>query len=594
MLPGKSLRIAHLKSSVIRVTAFWLLCATVVVQAQDRMSEPTTETLVYSAVVPEELERAWLDTLAEYREALRSGEQVATRPLAQQNAEIDLLLDSLRSQGYYNASVEPLLPGDLSRLRYDIDPGQRFIIRRVDWEWPEPLTGNTLNAQSRLRPGQPLVAQTVLDTQAALRREIQSTACFLRVNVRYELNLDRRAHSGTLRFYMDPSPQVTIRDVEITGTETVRPDYARGLTALSPGDCFQRPALDRARLNLYESNLFARVEEAVSEPDENDQVQVTFRVQERFHRTLSLGGGYDTDSGFGVSSEWTHRNIAGRGEQLTLGAQVSQLRQALYASLEIPERTAGRPSVTLSTRLERELVQESPSYEWQQGVSLEQGLWDNWSASVGADLRSTWLRESSGVTSFEQWLELPASVVRDTRDDPLDPQSGTRWVVGVTPSISLSGTQPNYTSITTGWRGYWSQSQRLTLALSGDATALTGLAGSLNFSDLRPTERLYAGGGGSLRGWPYQEVPPASGGRTRVLTSAEQRLRISESWGAVAFADAAWLSDQMTLTRNDSSYGAGFGVRYFTNFAPLRADIASPLPDWGSDWRFYFSIGQAF
>lgn len=594
MFRSKPFRSVRRRRAALHLWVAWLVCGAATALAQDRMAEPTPDTLTYTAVVPEALEETWLEALADYRAALRRGEQVATRALAQQNAESALLLDSLRSQGYYNASVEPLRPENLDQLRYEIDPGQRFIIRRVEWEWPEPLTGNTLEAQSRLRAGQPLVAQTVLDTQTALRREIQSSACFLRVTVRYELNLDRRAHSGTLRFYMDPSPQVTLSGIEITGTETVRPDYATALTGLSPGDCFQRPQLDQARLNLYESNLFARVEEQISEPDENDQVQVTFRVQERFHRTLSLGGGYDTDSGFGISAEWRHRNIASRGEQLTLGSQVSQLRQAVYASLEIPRRSPRRPNITLSTRLERELVQESPAYEWQQGVLLEQRLWPDWTAAIGADLRSTWIREESGVTAFEQWLELPASVVRDTRDDPLDPRSGTRSIVGVTPTFSLSGTQPNYTTLNAGWRGYWSQSQRLTLALSGDATTLSGLGGALNLSDLRSTERLYAGGGGSLRGWPYQEVPPASGGRTRVLASLEQRLRITENWGGVAFTDAAWLSEQTTLSQDDGSYGAGIGIRYFTSFAPLRADIASPLPDWGSAWRFYFSIGQAF
>lgn len=562
-------------------------------QAETRFEATTDSTLDITASVANDLVNEWRQALDNYRRDLRQGTQVANRPLSQQSAEMTILAEHLRAAGYYNHDIQPRPEEGYSRLRYRINPGRRFTVRQVIWDWPEDLETD-LVAENSLQVGQPLVAREILDLQNRLRREIQSSACYRRVNVRYELSLDRAANAGDLRFYMEPSTQVTIADVIIEGTDEVRNSYARRLTQLEPGECFQRPRLDRARLNLYESNLFARVDENITEPDENNQVTVTYRVQERFHRTLKLGGGYDTDAGPGVNAEWVHRNFSRRGERLVLDTQINFLSQAVGAALTIPRRRPEWPRLTVSTRLERTLFAEQRTYLWQKGLNLEQNLTDNWVGNLGLDVRSSWTTTDEGVVDFEQWLAIPATVVRDTRNDMLDPRRGSRTLVGFTPNFSLAGGQPHYGQVRASWRGYWAQTSSMTLAATTEGSTLMGLGDELDLDQLSVTERLYAGGGGSVRGWPFQGIDPTDGGRTRVLQSVEQRIRWSERWGTVGFVDVAWLSRSRMPDWDDPSAGAGIGLRYFTDFAPLRVDVGSPLPDWGSEWRFYFSIGQAF
>ncbi|MCH8550778.1 MAG: BamA/TamA family outer membrane protein [Natronospirillum sp.] len=561
--------------------------------AETRFAATNADTLEITSAVDNDLVERWRDALDRYRQDLRQGLQVASRPLSQQSAEMQILAEHLRSAGYYNHDIQPRPEEDYNRLRYRVDPGRRFVVRQIIWDWPEELT-TPLNAEDTIQTGEPLVAQNILDLQTRLRREIQSSACYLRVNVRYELSLDRRGNAGDLRFYMEDSPQVNISEVRIEGTEEVRSSYTRRLTGIEDGECFQRPRLDRARLNLYESNLFARVDEQVSEPDENNEVVVTYHVQERFHRTLKLGGGYDTDAGPGVNAEWVHRNFSRRGERLVLDARTSFLTQRVGAALTIPRRRPEWPRLTVSTSLERTLFADQRTYVWQKGFNLEQILTDSWVGNSGVDVRSSWTTTEEGVVDFEQWLALPTNVVRDTRDDVLDPRRGTRLLFGFTPNFSLSGTQPHYGQVRASWRGYWAQTDSLTLAATTEGSTLFGLGDELDLDRLSVTERLYAGGGGSVRGWPFQGVSPTDGGRTRVLQSVEQRVRWSERWGTVGFVDAAWLSRSATLDWDDPALGAGLGLRFFTDFAPLRIDVGSPLPDWGSEWRFYFSIGQAF
>lgn len=561
------------------------------VNAETRFNATNAQTLLFTSSVDDDLVRTLRGALNDYRSEQRRNRLVEVRPLAQQSTEVGILRDHLRALGYYNHEITPRPMDDYVELRYQIRTGRVFRLNRVTWDWPDDVP-TPLPAQDSVRRNNAIIAQDILDAQAQLRREIQSSTCYLRVNVRYELTLDRTNHTGDIRFFMEPSEQVNIRDIRIEGLETVATGWAARLTQLEPGQCFQRRALDQARLNMYQSNLFAQINEEISPPDDGE-VDVTFTVQERFHRTIKLGGGYDTDAGIGVSAEWVHRNFDGRGENLILGSQWSLLTQAVSATYIIPRRQPFYPRFTFSSRLEQTIFDETPTVVWQNGVSLEQILSPQWTATVGGNLRSTWLRADTG-TEYDQWFALPLQVVRDTRDDILDPRRGSRFLISAEPNWSLSDTQPDYTRWQTGWRGYRSPINRLTLAASTEVTSLSGIGGPLNFDQLSESERLFAGGGGSVRGWPFQEAGVPGGGRLRVLNSLEQRWRLLDNWGVVAFVDSAWLSNDGTFDLADRVSGAGFGLRYFTNFAPLRVDVASPLPNWGDEWSFYISIGQSF
>ena len=558
-----------------------------------RQEAMTRAHLNFAQGLPDALISQLLEGVNLYRQELRDGLQIANRPLTQQNAERDLLLSHLRAASYFDAQVETQPHTVGAPLQYDIHPGRPFRIRTLTWDWPDTLP-QPLPSESQLNVGSLLEASAVLRTQAQLRRDIQQLACYRHVNVRYELLLDRPAQAGDLRFYLEDSPEVTIKEVIVEGAEGIRTTHIERLTQLQPGDCFQRPKLDQARFNLYESDLFARVDEWISEPDDQQQVTVVFTVRERFHRTLQLGGGYDTDLGVGVSAQWLHRNFDRRGERLMLGADANFVQQTLDAAYTIPRRRQEWPTFVFSTQLQRSEFSNQDALVWQKRVGLEQRLSPLWTLNPSVELRSSWLWNDSRRDRFEQFLSLPVSLVRDSRNEILNPSSGTRFIASFEPTYSLSGDQPNFGLTRLGWQNYWGVTDRQVLAFSVEYATLFGLGDPLDLADLSITERLFAGGGGSVRGWAFQGVDPLTGGRTRVQQSLEHRIQWSQRWGTVAFLDAAWLSTRQQPDWSDPSLGAGLGLRYFTDFAPLRLDIASPLPDWGQRWRFYLSIGQSF
>jgi translocation and assembly module TamA len=104
-----------------------------------------------------------------------------------------------------------------------------------------------------------------------------------------------------------------------------------------------------------------------------------------------------------------------------------------------------------------------------------------------------------------------------------------------------------------------------------------------------------------VRGFGYQELGPkdpngnAIGGRSVVETATELRYRFG-NYGLVAFVDGGQVYTSPVPDFTSWRFGAGIGARLYTNFGPLRLDIATPIHREIGESRVavYVSIGQAF
>ncbi|MFP5517225.1 MAG: BamA/TamA family outer membrane protein, partial [Alphaproteobacteria bacterium] len=78
---------------------------------------------------------------------------------------------------------------------------------------------------------------------------------------------------------------------------------------------------------------------------------------------------------------------------------------------------------------------------------------------------------------------------------------------------------------------------------------------------------------------------------------AELRIKVTESIGVVPFVDAGTVYDSAYPDFSEPlRVGAGLGLRYYTDFGPLRVDVGVPLNPASGDarWQLYLSLGQAF
>ena len=107
-----------------------------------------------------------------------------------------------------------------------------------------------------------------------------------------------------------------------------------------------------------------------------------------------------------------------------------------------------------------------------------------------------------------------------------------------------------------------------------------------------------------MRGFVYQTAGPLDaygnplGGASVVEANVELRQRIGKAFGAVAFVDAgsAYPDFLPNFALLAPRVGAGVGIRYYTDFGPIRADVGVPLNRRPTDPPFgiYVSLGQAF
>lgn len=151
-----------------------------------------------------------------------------------------------------------------------------------------------------------------------------------------------------------------------------------------------------------------------------------------------------------------------------------------------------------------------------------------------------------------------------------------------------------------------------------------GYIQSISGSDelIPPNQTFFAGGSNSVRGWKARELVPKNkvtfrgvtnpiqntirGGTFIVEGSIEYRRKFAEQFGAVAFIDFGntWNGYKEFQFKQIAS-AIGFGVRYYSPFAPFRIDIGWKLWDPLNDitlfdrqfWdalEFHFGIGEAF
>ena len=105
-----------------------------------------------------------------------------------------------------------------------------------------------------------------------------------------------------------------------------------------------------------------------------------------------------------------------------------------------------------------------------------------------------------------------------------------------------------------------------------------------------------------MRGYGFQSIGPRDpnndpiGGRSLAELSGEARIKLFGSFGLVPFLDAGNIYTGELPDFSGLRFGTGLGVRYYSNFGPIRVDVGTPINPQPGDARVavYVSLGQAF
>ena len=183
----------------------------------------------------------------------------------------------------------------------------------------------------------------------------------------------------------------------------------------------------------------------------------------------------------------------------------------------------------------------------------------------------------------------------DRSNSLLDPTRGFRLLARVNPEASFGNGSDVYIRNLIEGSVYYPVGEDFVIAGRARFGSIFGIARD----DLAPSRRFYAGGGGSVRGFGYQELGPREilpnpdfdpqdpddtpptiavplGGRSLVEFALEGRYRFG-NYGVVAFVDAGQVYEAQYPTFSSMRFGVGVGGRVYTNFGPVRVDVATPI-----------------
>jgi translocation and assembly module TamA len=526
-------------------------------------------------------------------------------------ADIPLMQRALRSEGYYDGQVQVHVDHDVAPplVLFQVQTGPAYVLHAVHFDDPKPKQEHDFPAPSpatvNLILGQRAQAPKIEQGIARLRDHLREYGHPFATVGLGEIIVDHKTRSMTVHYTFDPGPRVFFGPVLIQGRERASTDYILGKVPWVEGQPFRASLLDTLRTRLMRGGLFTMVK--VSHPDKfqpdtffnEQQLPVTITVVERVPRTIKAGLTYETDTGLGTVLDWEHRNLFGDAQHLYTRLILAEKKQMFSSGYRMANFLAQGQSLEFSGEIGQQETDVFDEKGLAVGVAIVRQLNLAWTASLGARYRFSETTQF-GETQTYGLFSVPGELVWDKRDDVLNPTQGWRAFIKAEPYIDTLEPGTRFFKLSGGLSTYVSMlpEDRLVLAARGSLGSIMGET----VRNLPPDERFYAGGGGSIRGYAYQSIGPEEngrvvGGRSMVESSLELRLRLKNNFGLVAFLDGGQVFPESRLQwRDDFFWGAGLGVRYFMDFAPIRLDVAFPLNkrDKDSAFQVYISIGQAF
>lgn len=509
------------------------------------------------------------------------------------------LIKALHAKGYYNARVKFNEGKEELSGKYTIEYGPQFQISSVRLspaEYARSLDDKNIQA------GMVLDAENVLSAQDRLNQNIQKDRCYFTLDVKNEVTLDTSNSKGQVNYLVNAGDEGHFGATTFKGNDTVKESYLRKFVPWKDGDCFRREKLESYKTALLQGGLFSRADIVLPEhPEKDGTVPVSIDLRERAQRSVSAGLTYYSDEGPGVILGWEHRNFLGAAEKLKADLTVSSLKQSLDLDFSKPYFMRKNQTLSLTSSVRRQDTDAYDELGIDSGIAISRNFTKHLSASTGVDFTITRIDDKTDDSSSTYGLvSVPQTVTYDTRDDKLDPHKGINLTANAEPFFDLLGeSDPFFKTQLTG-SGYLSLGTSLDLVLAGKA-GLGSIWGT-DLSGIPATERFYAGGGGTVRGFGYQEVGPQkdgdpTGGQSMVNFSLEMRSKFTSTIGGIIFVDGASVTESSSPEFSDFAIGTGVGFRYYTGFGPIRFDIATPITqkeDLDQNYQFYISIGQAF
>jgi translocation and assembly module TamA len=524
------------------------------------------------------------------------------------------------AEAYRNRAPAPIIvaiaPGPLFELRSIVILNTATRTPFSPVELPPKIIG--------LKPGDPASANELRAAQTRMVDYFRAEGHPLAKVTTVEPVVDHAAHVMDITIAIDPGPKAGFGEATIVGPKYFDPIIVRSYLYLDPGDPYSPKAEAAAKESIRQIPAVGsvRIVEA-NKLDANGNLPITVNVDDRLPYAVGASAKYSTTEGPASQVYWEDRNVFGGAERLRLSADIfyappndglvqtwgtfkgDDIGGRLAASFIKPALGGSRNDLLVDVVGERASTNADNliGYTVQDvdgTVAIRHRFDDAFSIQAGLEAQGGMTTDILGTIHYTV-IGTPFSATYDTTDSKLDPTHGFRLNGSVTPFPSFLGSTVNIVEMKARGSAYYALDEDARYVLAGRVGlgSVTGAA----LDEIPSNLRFYAGGGGSVRGYQYMSLAPAGpgesviGGRSLLDTSAELRVKVTDTIGIVPFFDAgnAFASSTPDF-KQPLQMAAGLGLRYYTAIGPIRLDVAAPINKRPGDppVAVYVSIGQAF
>lgn len=401
-----------------------------------------------------------------------------------------------------------------------------------------------------------------------------------------------------------------------------------------PGDIFNRTKAERDLKRVFGLGIFEDVRLAL-EPGTTDprKARVIVNVIEKNTGSLAAGAGLSSATGLFGTVSYQQQNLGGRNQKLGAEVQIGE-RQNLFDVSFTDPWIAGDPyrtSYTINAFRRRSISvifdggdqevylpngdrprinRTGGGINFTRPLSRDPFANAEWTASVGFQYQRIAITDRKSRRESEDELgnrlsfsnsgsddltTFQAGAVRDRRNDPLRPTSGSLLRFGVEQSIPVGSGNILMNRLRASYSFYLPV--KYTNFTPGPQTLAFSFKAGTIFGDLPPYEAFALGGANSVRGYNEGDM---GAGRSFLEGSVEYRFPIISFIGGALFVDAGTdfgtgkdVPGDPAGIRNKpgSGYGYGLGVRIQSPLGPIRIDYG--INDSGGN-QIHFGIGERF
>lgn len=455
--------------------------------------------------------------------------------------------------GYLDVTIsDPVV--EISRDREQIfitipiEEGEQYFIADVSVAGDMIVEQQELMELVRLTPGQPF-------RNSVVRSDIERITDLYREQGYAMANVNLLTRDGTepdtvsVQYDIQRGELCYVGRIEVVGNSTTRDLVVRREMIIEEGDQYNGVSIDRSERYIRQLGLFEEVTIREQPSRTNPRViDLQVEVTERPTRSLQVGAGFSSADSFIATAQIEERNLFGRGQSLTLNAQLSSLRSLFVLSFYEPYLFSTRLSFTLDLFRRQQIYSEFERDSIGFGIRFgyrpfrEHRFWRALSVSLGYNLEDVSASPIGGAQNraalafYDGGLtsSVTSGIQLDRRNDRIYTSRGYLNAVNVELAESVFGSENEFLRLR-GISRWYAQPDFLDCGddergMAGPATGgfssgtcrwLRQWVGKLNLevgyiaptnpvNDVPVFERFYTGGPNSVRGFERFSLAPTT------------------------------------------------------------------------------------